>query len=305
MKKRFLLAFGHLSRGSVHTVALVFVLGVICGSGLPAQAQAGGSAAAWKTHTTNEKEFSVSLPENSTIFRRGEYQTGSFTVSETIEIGAFAPGSAMVVRIFKTNDPSALLQQEAHASYYREARQTEVKGRGVKAQRFVNQKGEVYFEALSLINKGRLYLLQSLARDENNAALQQFLGSVTLKGMTGGTPPPATANNTPPPQPAAPTVTPEPPIEVATASLRPAILYAPKALYNEPARKNRVQGVIVVRAVFTTEGEVTKVQIVRGLPDGLDDEAIQAARRIRFLPAVKNGKPVAVRMTMEFSFNLL
>lgn len=91
----------------------------------------------------------------------------------------------------------------------------------------------------------------------------------------------------------------------ATASMKPNIIYKEKARYTESARQNRVQGTVLVSAVFTADGRVTQIRVIRGLPDGLNDEAIKAAQKIKFTPAMKNGQPVSVRMSMEFSFNLL
>ncbi len=91
----------------------------------------------------------------------------------------------------------------------------------------------------------------------------------------------------------------------ATANLRPQILYQEKAKYTEGARQNRVQGTVVVSVVFTADGRVSAARVVRGLPDGLNDEAIKAAQKIKFRPAMKNGQPVSVRMAIEFTFNLL
>jgi len=91
----------------------------------------------------------------------------------------------------------------------------------------------------------------------------------------------------------------------ASASLRPTILYQEKAKYTESARQNRVQGVVVVSVVFTADGRVSGPRVTRGLPDGLNEEAIKAAQKIRFRPAMKNGQPVSVRMSIEFTFNLL
>lgn len=93
-------------------------------------------------------------------------------------------------------------------------------------------------------------------------------------------------------------------VEPMTASLRPTILYREKAKYTEEARQNKVQGTVVLQVVFHANGSITDVRVVRGLPDGLTEKAIEAARRIRFNPAVKNGSPVSVRGTLEFSFNL-
>jgi TonB family protein len=91
----------------------------------------------------------------------------------------------------------------------------------------------------------------------------------------------------------------------ATAGMRPQILYQEKAKYTENARQNRVQGTVVVSVVFTADGRVSGARVVRGLPDGLNDEAIKAAQKIKFRPAMKNGQPVSVRMAIEFTFNLL
>ena len=91
----------------------------------------------------------------------------------------------------------------------------------------------------------------------------------------------------------------------ATQNLRPTIFYKEKAKYTEEARENRVQGSVVLSVIFGTDGRIYGIQTIRGLPHGLTEKALEAARRIKFRPAVKNGQPIAVRMQLEFSFNLL
>jgi TonB family protein len=85
---------------------------------------------------------------------------------------------------------------------------------------------------------------------------------------------------------------------------KPTILYKEKAKYTEEARQNKVQGTVVLTAVFTAEGRITSIKVVRGLPDGLTEKAIEAAQKIRFQPATKNGAPISVRANLEFTFNL-
>ncbi len=89
-----------------------------------------------------------------------------------------------------------------------------------------------------------------------------------------------------------------------SANLRPTILYREKARYTEIARINKAQGTAVLNVVFREEGNITDIRVVRCLPDGLSQQAITAAERIRFNPAVRNGTPVSVRGTLEFTFNL-
>jgi len=96
----------------------------------------------------------------------------------------------------------------------------------------------------------------------------------------------------------------KPTIEPMTAILRPTLLYREKAKYTEMAKINFVQGTVVLQVVFAVNGELQNIRVVRGLPDGLTYKAIQAARKLRFNPATRDGKPVSVRGNLEFEFNL-
>jgi TonB family protein len=82
------------------------------------------------------------------------------------------------------------------------------------------------------------------------------------------------------------------------------ILSKPEPNYTEEARKNQITGTVVLKAVFTSGGAVTQISTVRGLPDGLTERAIAAARNIKFIPATKDGHPVSMYMQLEYSFNL-
>ncbi|MDX2041034.1 MAG: TonB family protein [Acidobacteriota bacterium] len=93
-------------------------------------------------------------------------------------------------------------------------------------------------------------------------------------------------------------------VEPMSASLRPTILYKERAKYTEEARANKIQGSVLVALTYTADGRITDIKVVRGLPDGLTESAIEAAKRIRFQPAMKNGQPVSVRGQLEFNFTL-
>ncbi len=88
-----------------------------------------------------------------------------------------------------------------------------------------------------------------------------------------------------------------------TAELRPTILYKERGKYTEEALRNRIEGTVVLNVVFTAEGKIRSIRVVRGLPDGLTEKAIEAAHKIRFNPAIKDGVPVSVRGNIEFSFS--
>lgn len=82
------------------------------------------------------------------------------------------------------------------------------------------------------------------------------------------------------------------------------LLSKPEPQYTEEARKNLVSGTVILRAVFSSSGEVVQIRALRTLPFGLTERAIAAARQIQFVPAVKGGQSVSVSMQLEYNFNL-
>ncbi|MEK6406049.1 MAG: energy transducer TonB [Acidobacteriota bacterium] len=84
----------------------------------------------------------------------------------------------------------------------------------------------------------------------------------------------------------------------------PVLLNNPQPRYTEEARKNKIQGTVLVRVLIGTDGQVKRVTVQRGLPDGLDEQAIQAAYQLRFKPAMKSGQPVSFWKPVAIEFNL-
>src|SRR5215813_7935632 len=93
-------------------------------------------------------------------------------------------------------------------------------------------------------------------------------------------------------------------IEPMTADLRPKLLYREKARFTDKARDEGVQGTVVLQVVFNVNESITDIKVIRGLPYGLTENAIDAAKKIKFTPAMKDGTPVSVRGSLEFAFNL-
>ena len=82
------------------------------------------------------------------------------------------------------------------------------------------------------------------------------------------------------------------------------VLEKPEPTYTESARKFGVTGTVVLRCVFSKEGEVTNIHVVRKLPHGLTLRTMAAARAIKFTPATKDGRPVSMWMELQYNFNL-
>jgi TonB family protein len=93
-------------------------------------------------------------------------------------------------------------------------------------------------------------------------------------------------------------------VQAMSRSLRPTILYREKAQYTQEAKDNKVEGTVVLSCVFGVDGQISDIKVIQGLPHGLTENAFIAAKKIRFEPAIKDGRPAPVRGNVEFTFNL-
>lgn len=82
------------------------------------------------------------------------------------------------------------------------------------------------------------------------------------------------------------------------------LLTKPEPTYTRDARDNKVEGTVIIKAVFSKTGHVENIRVAAGLPYGLTEQAIKAARKIRFVPATKDGKAVSMWMQLEYNFSL-
>lgn len=82
------------------------------------------------------------------------------------------------------------------------------------------------------------------------------------------------------------------------------ILYKPKPVYTEEARKLNLQGEVLLEVLFGANGELRVNRVVRGVGHGLDEAAITAANRIKFKPAQHNGTAVDSTAIVHVMFQL-
>ncbi len=82
------------------------------------------------------------------------------------------------------------------------------------------------------------------------------------------------------------------------------ILVKPRPAYTKFARETNVQGAVRLRVTFLRNGGIGSISVVSGLPAGLTEQAIAAARKITFLPATWDGKPLHVSKQVEYSFSI-
>jgi TonB family protein len=86
----------------------------------------------------------------------------------------------------------------------------------------------------------------------------------------------------------------------------PVVVNEFKPSYTRQAMQAKIQGSVWLKAVVLANGKVGKVTVDRSLDAelGLDQEAVAATKRWLFKPGTKDGKPVAVEVTLELTFTL-
>lgn len=95
------------------------------------------------------------------------------------------------------------------------------------------------------------------------------------------------------------------PAAAAVATVRPVeILDKPKPVYTPEARMQKIEGTVLLDVIFTASGEVRVLGVKSGLGHGLDENAVDAARHIRFTPAMQAGTPVDQHVLLHVVFQI-
>jgi protein TonB len=92
---------------------------------------------------------------------------------------------------------------------------------------------------------------------------------------------------------------------VGGAISQPIPLNSVEAEFSDEARRAKYQGVCLISVIVDAQGNPQNPRVVRALGMGLDEKAIEAVRKYKFKPALKDGKtPVPVMINVEINFRL-
>jgi TonB family protein len=92
---------------------------------------------------------------------------------------------------------------------------------------------------------------------------------------------------------------------VGGAISQPVPLNNVEAEFSDEARRAKYQGVCLISVIVDAQGNPQNPRVVRALGMGLDEKALEAVRKYKFKPAMKDGKtPVPVMINVEINFRL-
>lgn len=82
------------------------------------------------------------------------------------------------------------------------------------------------------------------------------------------------------------------------------VIYHVEPKYTEDAREKKIEGTVVLTLTVDHEGLPQNIKVKQSLYPSLDQSAIEAASKMRFEPAMKNGQPASQFISVEFRFNI-
>jgi TonB family protein len=94
-----------------------------------------------------------------------------------------------------------------------------------------------------------------------------------------------------------------PPVHAGGNIKGPKLIKKVDPVYPDEAKKNEIEGVVIIEATTNAEGDVVKTKILRSIP-ALDEAALEAVRQWKYEPMEIDGKPYGVVFTVTLRFNL-
>lgn len=149
----------------------------------------------------------------------------------------------------------------------------------------------------------RAYILEVVGADESNASVKRFLDSFNFGGAVDSAaieirPDTDKSSQIDNQQDSGPVFTTK---EVTRKAI---LVLRREPQYTEEARQAHLSGTVVVRGIFSISGKVTNIEAIKSLSYGLTEKAIEAARQIIFIPAIKDGKFVSQIFQAEYNFSV-
>ena len=260
----------------------------------------------WQRYTASDEEFSVTLPTLPAMDTQDIFIFKLRITRRERQLGAYADGVVYVIFAYENSKTRQSLEsfiEERNARYSTPARaQRDVTVNGFAGKAFERETSVVqYFET-----KEHLYVFGADGAPADDPRVKKFFSSLRLGKNDRG----KEVSDGPglPYEPGGG--------QIGIAPTQPTVYTGkqvdskvrlgmkPEPRYTEPARMNQITGTVVLKCIFSANGMVENIRTVSGLPFGLTEQSIQAARKIKFIPAMKDGKYVGMWMQLEYNFNL-
>lgn len=255
----------------------------------------------WKRYRVDDEHFSVSLPTVPAMTTEVTLIRALRKTRRHRMLGAYADGALYGVWVYENITRQSLedfIREHNPRDEWDVSTETTVTVNGVDGKQYSARNQNARAIAQFFAAEGRLYTFSVGGDLLEDAAVKQFFSSIVLGKNTDGM---KVLDG--------PGLPFEPPAgeQVFTGkqvNRKVRLFQKPEPRYTETARQEQTMGTVVLKAVFSSSGSVTDIRIVSPLPNGLTERAIAAAKKIKFCPAIKDGKYASMWIQLEYNFNL-
>lgn len=262
------------------------------------------SDSGWRRFSGKDEEFSVLMPGKPSLYLSSITNNSGKLTPERI-YSSYSQGSAYLIVSYNGNSIKGTLDNfKAHHLYQGEVSYSrDLSVVGYTGKEYKLKFGEVGGTLQIYTTKKHGYALATVQAIDDPPLRNYFLSSFLIKGeheniASAETQPPAPNQDIPKIDPSQSMLTGK---DVAR---RGVIVSKPEPWYTEEARQANITGTVVLRAVLSSSGEVTNIHAVQGLSKGLTENSIEAARHLKFIPAVKDGRFVSYWVELQYNFGL-
>jgi TonB family protein len=255
----------------------------------------------WNLYTIKDEQISIGLPVVPWLLSFTETRKPPEKDRKRNVITCSAKGVIYTIYVTENTEPKLTLETfiQEHITRYPSDNLTferDLTLDGVPGKAFVypDKTARVQFFA----NDERLYEFRADGAPVDDPRMATFFRSLSLKTQDGAI---ALSEDV---RPGSSDTASESVITARAADTKARVFNTPQPGYNAKAKKDQIAGTVVLRCVFASDGKVTNIEVIQGLPAGLTEAAIEAARKIKFIPATKDGRNVSMWMQLEYNFNL-
>ncbi|SRR6266496_4129162 len=291
----------------------MFALTQDLGGTTSAESRMQGGQQEWTRYRVDKEGFSVLLPELPAVISRGRYRESLLHGNNDVkEYVAYADGVVYKVISFanpNNTDPLEYFEGEilpgndsVVTPWTEVSNDDGIRGTRTSFKNYNYDKSFGYPCVAEIYQTNqRALALEAIGKDFSNPYVQRFIQSLELKDSPAGEEIGKGARGGP--------IDSEekidsPVLAISDVSVKAMILSKPAPRFPEEARRHKTEGTVSLRAIFSANGRVTNIEVVSGLPNGLTESVVEAARKIYFIPAMKDGRFVSTSIKLDYNFGL-
>lgn len=260
----------------------------------------------WQGLSGKDNEFFFLIPEGFQIFDDDEIYIGRkpdyVRVKDKRTVARYINGVVLMTEFYEGNvkEIQPVLADIQKADLIKEGAFGDFQFKS-----YVKKLPEYIWEQQYFFNKNRLYVLNVIYRETNNDISQNFFKSVRLLSQGKITAPNFPVDVKKEMLSMPPKAIIEQSSDLAEVQSQPdkeaLIIYRPKPSYKTQFGPSN-SGTVKLKVLLLPSGKIGKIEKIANLNTNLVEGVLDSAKHLIFLPAEKNGKPVASWKTIQYGF---